>query len=129
MKLEFRDQSRIAKLKTPELIDEFGQTSLALSLLETKHKQLREEIIRRGVEDGTRGKRFLLNLVAFSRWTLDAERIKTEMGEAWCTARSKVSQATRIVAKAIITANDVIRRTDQAPQTKPGVSHVNRSLR
>lgn len=31
-----------------------------------------------------------------TRWTLDADRVKAEMGEAWCNARSKVSAITTV---------------------------------
>ena len=35
--------------------------------------------------------RFRATVTDSTRWTLDAERIRSEMGETWCTAYSKVS--------------------------------------
>jgi hypothetical protein len=58
--------------------------------IKAREHALKAELIARGVSEAE-GMLFRATISEATRWTLDAERIRRDMGELWTVARSKVS--------------------------------------
>jgi hypothetical protein len=79
-------------LSIGELVDQLGHVKAEAA---AREDALKCELISRGVESAE-GMLFRATVTEATRWTLDAERIKAEMGELWSVAHSKVSAVTSV---------------------------------
>ncbi len=52
-------------------------------------------MIARGLPEAE-GALFRVTVSQGTRWTLDVERVRSEMGEGWCNERSKVAAVTTV---------------------------------
>jgi hypothetical protein len=82
-------------LSAGDLVDRLGSLKADMADLKAWEDKLRAELITRGVSEAE-GDLFRASITEAARWTLDAERIREEMGEPWCTARSKVATVTTV---------------------------------
>jgi hypothetical protein len=82
-------------LSIGELVDQLGHVKAEASEIKAREDALKAELIARGVESAE-GMLFRASISQATRWTLDAERIKAEMGELWAVAHSKVSAVTSV---------------------------------
>ena len=77
-------------LSAGDLADELGAVKAQAAEIKAREDALRAELIARDITEAE-GSLFRAAVSTASRWTLDAERIRAECGEAWCTAHSKVA--------------------------------------
>jgi hypothetical protein len=82
-------------LSIGELVDQLGHAKAEAAEVKVREDALRAELIARGVKSAE-GMLFRASVSESTRWTLDAERIKAEMGELWAVAHSKVSAVTSV---------------------------------
>lgn len=82
-------------LSTGDIADQLGHVKAEAAEIKAREDALRAELITRGVSEAE-GMLFRATVSQATRWTLDAERIKAEMGELWVTAHSKVSAVTTL---------------------------------
>ena len=82
-------------LSIGELADQLGHVKAEAAEVKAREDALRAELISRGVESAE-GWLFRVTVTQGTRWTLDAERIKAELGELWTVAHSKVSTVTTL---------------------------------
>jgi hypothetical protein len=82
-------------LSTGELVDQFGHVKAEAAEVKAREDALRAELLARGVESAE-GMLFRATITEATRWTLDSERIKAELGELWAVAHSKVSTVTTL---------------------------------
>ena len=82
-------------LSIGELADQLGHVKAEAAEIKGREDALRAELISRGVESAE-GMLFRVTVTRATRWTLDAERIKAELGELWTVAHSKVSTVTTL---------------------------------
>jgi hypothetical protein len=87
--------SPLHNLSAGDLVDQLGAIKAEAADIKAREEALRAELIARGVSEAE-GALFRATISEGTRWTLDAERIRDEMGEAWCTAHSKVGTATTV---------------------------------
>jgi hypothetical protein len=78
-----------------ELVDQLGHIKAEAAEIAAREQALRSELIARGVCEAE-GVLFRASLSESTRWTLDATRIREEMGELWCTSHSKVATVTTL---------------------------------
>ena len=78
-----------------ELVDQLGHVKAEAAEIKAREDALRAELLVRGVTEAE-GMLFRASISESTRWTLDAERVKTEMGELWTVAHSKVSAVTSV---------------------------------
>ena len=88
-------------LTTGELVDQLGHAKAEAAEIKAREDALKAELIARGIDEAE-GILFRGTVTAATRWTLDAEAVRAEMGESWCTARSKVSPVTTVRVSARI---------------------------
>jgi hypothetical protein len=77
-------------LSVGEIADQLGHTKAEAAEIKAREDALKAELIARGVTEAE-GALFRATVSEATRWTLDAARIKEEMGELWSVAHSKVS--------------------------------------
>jgi hypothetical protein len=82
-------------LSIGELVDQLGHVKAEAAEIKAREDALRAELITRG-DAKAEGMLFRASVSQATRWTLDAERIKAEMGELWTVAHSKVSTVTTL---------------------------------
>jgi hypothetical protein len=82
-------------LSIGELVDQLGHVKAEAAEIKAREDALRAELIARGITEAE-GMLFRATVTEATRWTLDAERIKAEMGELWTVAHSKVSAVTSV---------------------------------
>ena len=82
-------------LSIGEVVDALGHAKAEAAEVKAREEALRAELIARGVETAE-GMLFRATLSQSARWTLDAERIRQELGELWCISHSKVSAVTSV---------------------------------
>jgi hypothetical protein len=82
-------------LSIGELVDQLGHAKAELAEVKAREDALRAELISRSVESAE-GMLFRATITEATRWTLDAEHIKAELGERWTIAHSKVSAVTSV---------------------------------
>src|SRR5690348_14387880 len=82
-------------LSIGEIVDALGHVKAEAAEAKAREEALRAELISRNVSTAE-GVLFRATVSEATRWTLDAERIKAEMGELWCTAHSKVTAVTTL---------------------------------
>ena len=78
-----------------ELVDQLGHAKAEAAEIKAREDALKAELIARGVTEAE-GAIFRVTVSESSRWTLDAEAIRSEMGAAWCDKRSKVGAVTTV---------------------------------
>jgi hypothetical protein len=82
-------------LSIGELVDQLGHVRAEAAEAKAREDALRAELIARGVTEAE-GMLFRASVTQATRWTLDADRIKAELGELWTVAHSKVSTVTTL---------------------------------
>jgi hypothetical protein len=82
-------------LSVGELADQLGHVKAEAAEVAAREQALRAELVARGVESAE-GMLFRVSVTQATRWTLDSERIKAELGELWAVAHSKVSTVTTL---------------------------------
>jgi hypothetical protein len=82
--------SSFHNFSTGDLADELGAVKAQAAEIKAREDALRTELIARDITEAE-GSLFRATISTASRWTLDAERIRAEFGDAWCTAHSKVA--------------------------------------
>jgi hypothetical protein len=82
-------------LSLGELADQLGHAKAELAEAKAREDALRAELIARGVTEAE-GVLFRASISESTRWNLDAQRIREEMGELWTVAHSKVSAVTTL---------------------------------
>jgi hypothetical protein len=87
--------SPLHNLSAGDLADELGAIKSDLADLKSREDALRGELIRRDVSEAE-GALFRATVTEATRWTLDTERLKSEMGAAWYEAHCKGSQTTTV---------------------------------
>ena len=89
-----------------QLADVIGDLDAQAKALSARLKAAKGEFLTRGL-GRVHGERFTVTKSEAARWSLDAKAIKAELGEDWCTARSRVSAVTSLriaVNRAALTA-------------------------
>lgn len=88
--------------RLPVAVDEYGELDAQIKALEFQRKVLRAEIIElsRGQIE-VYGVNYRIHMNASERWTIDQAKVRAKLGEAWCTANSKVTQVISLHAKPI----------------------------
>jgi len=87
--------STLDNLSTGQLADELGQVKAEAAEIESREKAIRAELIGRGVS-AAEGALFRATVSESLRQSLDAERVKAEMGEGWYAARCKIAVVTTV---------------------------------
>jgi hypothetical protein len=82
-------------LSAGDLADELGAVKSDMADMKSREDALRGELIRRGVSE-VEGCLFRVAITEATRWTLDTERVKSEMGAAWYDAHTKGSLTTTV---------------------------------
>jgi hypothetical protein len=82
-------------LSIGELVDAIGHVKAEAAEIKAREDALRTELISRGVTEAE-GMLFRATVTEAARWTLNAEQIREEMGEAWAMQRSKCSTSTTL---------------------------------
>ncbi|HLJ18974.1 MAG TPA: hypothetical protein VKU84_02185 [Stellaceae bacterium] len=78
-----------------DLVDELGALKADLANLKSREDAIRAELIGRGVTEAE-GALFRATITEATRWTLDTDRVKAEMGQAWYEGRCKIGTATTV---------------------------------
>lgn len=63
--------------------------------MKAREDALRAELINRGLPEAE-GSLFRASIIEALRQSLDTERVRNEMGTAWCDARSKIAVVTTV---------------------------------
>jgi hypothetical protein len=87
--------SPLHNLSAGDLVDELGAIKAEAAEVKAREDALRAELISRKLSEAE-GALFRASVTEATRWTLDTDRVKSEMGDAWCTARSKVAAVTTV---------------------------------
>ncbi len=82
-------------LSLGEIVDQLGHAKVAAADAKATEDALRTALIARGVSEAE-GALFRVAVTSGTRWTLNAEAIREEMGELWAIAHSKVSTITSV---------------------------------
>jgi hypothetical protein len=82
-------------LSVGELVDALGHVKAEGAEVKAREDALRAELLARGVTEAE-GMLFRASISQCTRWTLDAGRIRQELGELWCISHSKVSTVTSV---------------------------------
>jgi hypothetical protein len=85
-------------LSTGDLADQLGAAKAEIAALEEREKNLRHELIRRGVSE-SQGAAFSAQITEAIRWTLNTPTVKAEMRQAWWDARCRQSTVTTVTVK------------------------------
>jgi hypothetical protein len=87
--------STLHNFSAGDLADELGAVKSDLADLKSREDALRSELIRRGVSE-VEGVLFRATVTEATRWTLDTDRVKSEMGAAWYDAHCRGSLTTTV---------------------------------
>jgi hypothetical protein len=87
--------SPLHNLALGEIVDRLGHVKAEAAEIKAREDTLKAELIARGISSAE-GALFRAALSEATRWTLDVERVRREMGEGWCLARSKVAAVTTV---------------------------------
>jgi len=88
--------------RLPVIVDEYGELDAQIKALEFQRKVLRAEIIELSKgQIEVYGASYRIHLNASERWTIDQAKVRAKLGEAWCTANSKVTSVISLHAKPI----------------------------
>jgi hypothetical protein len=87
--------SPLHSLALGEIVDRLGHVKAEAAEIKAREDVLKAELIARGISDAE-GALFRVTISEATRWTLDADGIRREMGEGWCLARSKVASVTTV---------------------------------
>ncbi len=71
------------------LVDQLGRAKAEAPEIKSREEVLRAELIARGITEAE-GMLFRATVTEASRWTIDTECVKQEMGAAWYQARCRV---------------------------------------
>jgi hypothetical protein len=82
-------------LSIGEIVDALGHAKAEAAEVKAREDALRAELIARGITEAE-GVLFRASISESTRWNLDAQRIREEMGELWTTAHSKVCSVTTL---------------------------------
>jgi hypothetical protein len=95
-------------LPLAEIVDQLGLVKVAAAEIKAREDALKAELAARDVRAAD-GALFRVAVTIASRWTLDAERVKSEMGVGWYDSRCKVGIVTtvRVTARADVAAQSV----------------------
>ena len=85
-------------LAAGDLADQLGSVKAEIADLEAREKNLRDELIRRGVAE-CQGAAFGVNITEGIRWTLNTQAVKSEMGLAWYDAHCRQQSVTTVSVK------------------------------
>jgi hypothetical protein len=88
---------------------------VAAAEIKTREDALKAELTARDVSEAE-GDLFRATVTVASRWTLDAERVRAEMGVSWYDSRCKIGTVTtvRVSARADVAAQSVARPAQAA---------------
>jgi len=87
-------------LSAGDLADQLGAVKAEIAALEDREKNLRDELIQRGVSE-CQGAAFGASITEGIRWTLNTQAVKSEMGLAWYDARCRQQTVTTVSVKPI----------------------------
>jgi hypothetical protein len=76
-------------LSIGELVDQLGHVKAEAAEIKAREDALRAELIAREVTEAE-GLLFRATVSEATRWTLDSEAVKAEMGHAWYQARCNI---------------------------------------
>jgi hypothetical protein len=82
-------------LSVGELVDQLGHVKAEAAEIKSREESLRAELIARKVSEAE-GYLFRVTIGESLRQTLDANRVKQEMGENWYGARCNIGVATTV---------------------------------
>ena len=85
-------------LSTGDLADQLGAVKAEIAALEEREKNLRHELIGRGVPEA-QGSQFSACVQEGIRWSLNIPTVRSEMGETWFNARCRQSTVTTVTVK------------------------------
>ena len=85
-------------LSTGDLADQLGAVKAEIAALEEREKNLRHELIGRGVPEA-QGSQFSACVQEGIRWSLNIPTVRSEMGETWFNARCRQSAVTTVTVK------------------------------
>jgi hypothetical protein len=91
----FTPVSPFDNLTIGQIADALGHLKAEAAEIKAREEALRVELIARGITEAE-GVLFRASISQDTRWTLDAERIRQELGELWCISHSKVSTITSV---------------------------------
>jgi hypothetical protein len=78
-----------------EIVDQLGRVKAEAAEIKAREDLLKLELTARGVTEAE-GDLFRATVTVASRWTLDAERVKSEMGVGWFDTRCKIGTVTTV---------------------------------
>jgi hypothetical protein len=87
--------SPLHNLSAGDLADELGALKADIADLKAREDALRAELISRNLPEAE-GALFRASITEALRQSLDTERVRNEMGTAWCDARSKIAVVTTV---------------------------------
>lgn len=87
--------SVIADMTIAQLVDELGQVKAEAADIKSREDAIKEALIAAGVTEAE-GDLFRATVTEATRWTVDSDRVKTEMGEAWYQARCKIGKTVTV---------------------------------
>jgi hypothetical protein len=90
--------SPLHNLPVGDLTDQLGTVKAEIAALEDREKNLRDELIRRGVSE-CQGAAFGASVTQAVRWTLNTQAVKAEMGPPWYDAHCRQSSVTTVSVK------------------------------
>ena len=85
--------SKFDNLSDAALADDLGALDCQAKALAERMKEIKAELDRRGIDQAV-GDEFTVTKSEAVRWNLDLTAAKKALGEAWCTAHSKVAAVT-----------------------------------
>ena len=88
-------------LSTGDLADQLGAVKAEIAALEEREKNLRHELIGRGVPEA-QGSQFSACVQEGIRWSLNIPTVRSEMGETWFNARCRQSAVTTVTIKPLV---------------------------
>ncbi|MGO8915277.1 MAG: hypothetical protein ACLQJR_05165 [Stellaceae bacterium] len=87
--------SPLHNLALDEVVDQLGHVKAEAAEIKSREDTLKAELVARGVTEAE-GALFRATVSEGTRWTLDTQRVREDMGELWTLARSKVSAVTTV---------------------------------
>jgi hypothetical protein len=87
--------SLLHNLSIGQVIDQLGHAKAETAEAKAREDALKAELIARGVTEAE-GMLFRATVTEATRWTLDTDRVKAEMGTAWYEAHCKVGTSATV---------------------------------
>jgi hypothetical protein len=78
-----------------EIVDQLGRVKAEAAEIKAREDLLKAELTTRGVSEAE-SDLFRATVTVASRWTLDAEHVKAEMGVGWYDSRCKIGSVTTV---------------------------------